>query len=167
MTSASEGRDAILATAEDMDFLRRHTEIYIASGGTRGHIINLKPFGGPERTPTLLLSTIGRKSGAARITPLAYGLHGGRWIVVGSNAGAATDPAWILNMRADPEVRFQIATQAFRGKAHFLEGAERDAVWAYMRTTTPQFDSYGAFGEREFPIVALEAVEDIAVFSPQ
>ena len=46
------------AAAENGNFLRRHIEAYIGSGGTQGHIVNLKPFGGPERSPTLLLLLI-------------------------------------------------------------------------------------------------------------
>src|SRR5690606_29473174 len=51
----------------------------------------------------LALTTIGRKTGQERSTPVG-GFPGGNgsWIVVASAAGARANPAWYLNLAAHP-----------------------------------------------------------------
>jgi len=164
LSTTHDSREAILAAAEAMNFLQRHIDRYVDSEGRNGHIISLVPFDGPEFTPTLLLGTTGRKSGELRLTPLSYGLYGGNWIVVGSNAGAVTDPAWVLNIRSNPRIRFQVAMQAFYGEARVLENDERSLVWNYMRTTTPAFAKYEKLS-RELPVVTLRPLESAPLFS--
>jgi hypothetical protein len=44
--------------------------------------------------PVLLLTTTGRKTGKQRITPLGYLEHDGAYVVIASNAGFDTHPAW-------------------------------------------------------------------------
>jgi len=52
--------------------------------------------------PVLLLTTTGRKSGMPRTQPLYYLIEGERVILVASNAGTESDPAWLLNLEARP-----------------------------------------------------------------
>ena len=47
------------------DWITEHVERYLATGGDEGHM-----WGG---VPTLLLTTLGRKCGEARLIPLIYG----------------------------------------------------------------------------------------------
>lgn len=164
MSTTHDSREAILAAAAGMNFLQRHIDSYVDSEGREGHIISLAPFGGPEFAPTLLLGTTGRKSGELRLIPLSYGLCGKDWIVMGSNAGAVADPAWVLNIRSNAKVRFQVATQAFYGDARILENDERKVVWNYMRTTTPSVARFEKLS-REVPLVALSPLENAPLFS--
>src|SRR3954463_9714792 len=60
------------------------------------------------RAPVLLLTTTGRKSGAARTAPVLYMRDGERLVVIGSNAGNARAPAWALNLRATPEAEVEV-----------------------------------------------------------
>ncbi|MDT5299591.1 MAG: hypothetical protein QOG79_2833, partial [Mycobacterium sp.] len=58
-----------------------------------------------------ILTTIGRKSGEPRESPLLV-LHEGRRIVlVASQGGRATNPMWYLNLVANPKITFQTKTQ--------------------------------------------------------
>src|SRR5690606_29627195 len=62
--------------------------------------------------PNLVLTTVGRKSGQPRQTPLACVPDGcDAWFVVGSNFGRETHPLWTANLIANPE-----ATVDFRGQ---------------------------------------------------
>jgi hypothetical protein len=66
------------ATSEEIANARRawkaeHMGMYLGSGGTEGHIVDLRDIGGHRFTTTLLLQTVGRKTGMTRITPLIYG----------------------------------------------------------------------------------------------
>src|SRR5262245_45981750 len=52
--------------------------------------------------PSLLLTTTGRVSGKARVTPLLYVADGGGFVVIGSNWGRPEHPAWSGNLLAQP-----------------------------------------------------------------
>ena len=82
-----------------------HLERYLATDGEDGHMW--------RGTPTLLLTTTGRKSGKAITTPLIYGEHGGNCIVVASRGGAPDHPQWYYNLTANPTVRVQVAADRF------------------------------------------------------
>ena len=97
------------------DWKTEHLGMYLGSGGARGHIVDLHDIGGHRFTTTLLLRTVGRKTGTTRIAPLIYGDMGGEVVIVASKGGADAHPAWYLNIKDSDEVRFQVATQAFRG----------------------------------------------------
>ena len=61
-----------------------HMESYIATDGADGHMWDSAPVGGPGPIPTLLLTTIGRRSGKALALPLIYGEANGAYVVIAS-----------------------------------------------------------------------------------
>ena len=136
-----------------------HKRTYLESGGARGHIVDLRDIDGHGFTTTLMLKTVGRKSGEAYVTPLIYGDMGGEVVIVGSRGGAPKHPAWVHNIRAATEVDFQIATEAFRGSWREPEGVERDKVWAFMVELFPPYADYQAATERQIPLIMLTARE--------
>jgi deazaflavin-dependent oxidoreductase (nitroreductase family) len=148
------------------DWKTGHLEIYLGSGGARGHIVDLHDIGGHRFTATLLLRTVGRKTGTTRITPLIYGDIGGEVVIVASKGGADAHPAWYLNIRDSDEVCFQVATQAFRGTWREPRGAERAAVWAFMVDLYPPYRDYQGSTEREIPVVMMSAIESVEPFEP-
>ncbi len=158
------GNDAVEVAASRNDWASDHRRQYISSGGVEGHILDLTDIGGRAFTTTLLLRTIGRKSGKVRMLPLIYGDTGGEVVVVASKGGADTHPAWYLNLKEGGEVAFQIATQAFRARWREPQGAERAEIWAYMEHLYPPYKDYQAATDREIPLVMLTAVEAIDVF---
>jgi deazaflavin-dependent oxidoreductase (nitroreductase family) len=82
-----------------------HSNRYIASGGTDGHIYTVTPPGYAEmHVPSLLLTTTGRKSGEKFIFPLFYGETGASYIIVASKGGAPEHPGWYKNLLANPDV---------------------------------------------------------------
>lgn len=62
----------------------------------------------------LLLTTVGRKSGLPRVTPLLYDEIGGI-IYVGSARGAQAD--WYQNLRANPNVEVTVGSRRIKGCA--------------------------------------------------
>ncbi len=62
----------------------------------------------------LLLHTTGAKSGQPRISPLAYFRIDGKLIIIGSFAGAPVSPAWVHNLRANPQAHVEIGTECVR-----------------------------------------------------
>src|ERR1700759_3084763 len=80
----------------------------------------------------LLLTTTGAKSGQQRVSPLAFFAIDGRLIILGSFRGSPTDPAWVHNLRANPQVHLEVATDsgvdAYDATARELPTAEREAI---------------------------------------
>jgi deazaflavin-dependent oxidoreductase (nitroreductase family) len=148
-----------------LDWLAQHLKHYMASGGKDGHIVDLSDIGGRPFTTCLLLKTIGRKSGEARIAPLIYGDTGGEVVIIASKGGADIHPAWYFNITASKTLDIQIATQAFRGPWREAKGAERKEIWAFMEHLYPPYKDYQAATKREIPVIIITPKEPIAAFT--
>ncbi|MBT2448282.1 nitroreductase family deazaflavin-dependent oxidoreductase [Streptomyces sp. ISL-43] len=125
-----------------------HVKLYIGSGGTEGQYWN--------NTQTLLLTTIGRKSGKPVRTPLIYGEDDGRYLIVASKGGDPADPLWYLNLTEHPEVRVQVGPKVVQGVARTANSEERTAFWPLMVKHWPSYDEYQAKTHREIPIVVID-----------
>jgi deazaflavin-dependent oxidoreductase (nitroreductase family) len=141
-----------------------HLEMYLRSGGTQGHIVDVSDIGGHKFNTTLLLRYTGRKTGRQIIAPLNYGDIGGEVVVVASKGGADHHPAWYLNVRESKELAFQIATQAFRASWREPQVAERARVWDFMVSVFPPYRNYQASTSREIPLVMMTPLESIEIF---
>jgi deazaflavin-dependent oxidoreductase (nitroreductase family) len=139
---------------------QRHVELYIKTDGAEGHVLDFNRPGVPE-VNCLLLETTGRKSHAAKITPLIYGTDGGGFVIVASRGGAPDHPAWFLNLRDSPEVRFQVVDKKYRGAARITAGAERQRLFGMMAGLFPSYTDYQAKTTREIPVVVLEPTGEI------
>ncbi|MEV0360653.1 nitroreductase/quinone reductase family protein [Nocardia sp. NPDC050697] len=149
------------------DWASRHRALYLSSGGTAGHVMDLRPVGGHRFTTHCLLRLAGRRTGRTVITPLIYGAAGGEVLVVASNGGSDRHPAWYRNLRAHPTLRFQIATQAFEATWREPEAPERQRLWDFMVALFPPYATYRAATDRRIPLVALRAVAAAPVFAVQ
>ncbi len=118
---------------------------------TRGRL-----FGRIGRAPVLLLTTIGRRSGQERTAPVLYLADGDRLVVIGSNAGNERAPAWMLNLRANPDAGVQVRGRRRKMRARFAQGEERDQLWRRMNDQYGGFDDYRARTAREIEVVVLE-----------
>ncbi|RJQ79907.1 nitroreductase family deazaflavin-dependent oxidoreductase [Pseudonocardiaceae bacterium YIM PH 21723] len=83
--------------------LRTHQWLYEHSGGLVGHRL--------LGTPTLLLRTIGRRTGLPRTSALVYAREGDAYLVVASNGGAPRGPGWLANLTMHPECEIQVGTR--------------------------------------------------------
>jgi F420H(2)-dependent quinone reductase len=129
-------------------FYRIHRFVYRASGGVIGH---RTPAG-----PMLLLTTTGRRSGQRRVTPLLYMADGPAFVVVGSNAGRAHAPAWLLNLSAAPTVEIQVGRHKMTARAHVLSADERMDMWPQLFAHYQGWSYYQRLTERELHVVSLE-----------
>ena len=115
---------------------------------------------GVSRQNHILLTTVGRKSGRERTTPVRVFLNSGdRVIVVAGNGGRASNPAWYLNLVAEPRVRIEDAHGTYVAVATVLSGAERDELWGVIQEQNPGLVGYLAGAGREIPIVAFTKEE--------
>jgi deazaflavin-dependent oxidoreductase (nitroreductase family) len=115
--------------------------------------------GGPFEGATLvLLTTTGAKSGKRTTSPTMYLKDGDRYIIIASNGGQDHHPAWYHNLRATPQATAEIGTETFEVKASFIEGEERDKLYARMVEIAPGFAEYEARTTRRIPVVALHRI---------
>ncbi len=98
---------------------------------------------GQAVVPSLMLTTIGRKSGLERETPLAcLPDEDGTFVVVGSNFGRESHPSWTANLIADPTAVVSYRHEVMTMDAVLLEGEDREVAWKRVRTVWPNYDTY-------------------------
>ena len=93
--------------------MSRKTIYHRMKGLNARMVANYRRGTGPTRV-VLLLTTLGRKSGLPRTTPLQYEEVGGNFYVA-SARGAEAD--WYRNILANPDVRIQIRDREFEAMA--------------------------------------------------
>jgi deazaflavin-dependent oxidoreductase (nitroreductase family) len=130
--------------------LRLHERLYKATDGRVGH----KMIG----VPTLLLRSTGRRSGERRTNALVYARDGADYLVVASNGGADKDPAWIFNLRADPEVEIPIGRKRQNASAQILGPTDPDYERLWRIADESNHNRYSAYQEqteRPIPVVVV------------
>jgi deazaflavin-dependent oxidoreductase (nitroreductase family) len=110
---------------------------------------------GMHRDRLVLLTTVGRRSGQQRTTPMMFHRDGLRVLVIASNMGAPAHPDWYHNLVADPRVRVEVDDEAYDALAAPLAGEERERVWAALKDAYPFFADHEAQTRRMIPVVAL------------
>ena len=106
--------------------------------------------------PLLVMTSRGAKSGADRRSILTYHRDGDDYIVAGTAGGSKTDPAWIHNVEAEPDVRVEIGNDGFDATAALVEDAsERDRLWDDHVQALPWFADYPAQTGRVIPMVRI------------
>lgn len=104
----------------------------------------------------LVLHTTGAKSGQPRVNPAATFDSGGKLWIVGSAGGADADPAWVHNLRANPNAHVEIGTDEYDVVARELPRAERDAAYAHIVERAPGFAEYEKKTDRLIPVFELQ-----------
>ena len=133
-------------------FTRFHQLVYEKSGGRlMGRLMGLD---------MLLLTTRGRKSGLSRTLPLACFRDGERLVVVASNNGQDSDPAWWRNLQARPEASVQLGREHFPVRAELATGAERERLWAWLVERNPMYARYARRTSRPIPVVVLQRLAE-------
>jgi len=92
--------------------------------------------------PSLVLTTTGRKSGQPRRQPLLYVRDGDAFVVIGSNWGKTRQPAWTLNLLADPRATVTLDGRQIPVTATRAEGAERARLWDLLVAEWPAYTTY-------------------------
>ena len=105
--------------------------------------------------PILLLSTVGRRSGQPRTTPLLYLRDGEDFLVVGSNGGRPEPPAWFLNLQADPKVTVRDGRRTLSVVAETVSAEERGELWSRLHEFYPGWSHYQTLTARPLPVIRL------------
>ncbi|HEU0239186.1 MAG TPA: nitroreductase family deazaflavin-dependent oxidoreductase [Micromonosporaceae bacterium] len=116
---------------------------------------------GSRTFPSLLLTTVGRRSGEPRTIPLLYARDGDAYVVIGSNFGQAHQPAWSGNLLAHPEATVTVAGRTLPVVARLATGVERDRLFALLLSMWPAYQTYQLrSGGRDMRIFRLAPAGD-------
>jgi deazaflavin-dependent oxidoreductase (nitroreductase family) len=128
-------------------FVGGHTALYRLTRGRVGGRM------GAQRI--LLLTTTGRRSGAARTVPLVFFEDGERLVLIASNGGAPHDPQWWQNLKQHPEASVQIGAETRSVRARLASTEERTRLWPRVKRENPAYAEYEKRTSRPIPVVLL------------
>jgi deazaflavin-dependent oxidoreductase (nitroreductase family) len=93
--------------------------------------------------PSLVLYSVGARSGEVRQTRLMYTPDGhGRAIVAGTSFARSRHPAWTYNLRAQPDASITVRGRTLHVRASEIEAPARDAAWARIERQWPGYRGY-------------------------
>jgi len=132
-------------------FTRVHVLIYQVSHGYLGNQLGKQSM--------LLLYTIGRRSGKKRVTSLAYYRDGSNYLIVGSNWGKETQPAWFHNLMGQPRATIQVGKMSIAVLARQAQGEEYQRLWGQVTSQNHQYIEYQKQIKRRIHIVILTPMD--------
>jgi F420H(2)-dependent quinone reductase len=130
--------------------LRLHQALYERTDGRIGHRL--------LGVPTLLLRTVGRRTGAPRTNALVYAPEDGAYLVVPSNGGAERPPGWFFNLERNPAVEIQIGRDRKAARAEVVTHDDPDfeRLWRIAdENNRGRYSAYQRECSRRIPVVAL------------
>ena len=130
-----------------------HRAYFRLTGGRRG-LWQPKP----GHWGTMLLTSTGRKSGKPREAILGYYEDGPNLVTMAMNGWGAPEPAWWLNLQAQPDATIQLKDREMRVHAHAAVGEERERLWARWQEMGDDVDGYSVRRPGETAVVVLEPV---------
>ena len=109
--------------------------------------------------PLLLMTSMGARTGEPRRALLTFSRDGDAYVVAGTAGGSPTEPSWLHNLRANPEVTVEAENRVFRARASRAGGADRDQLWEEHVVALPKFAPYPEQSGRVIPMVRLAPLE--------
>jgi deazaflavin-dependent oxidoreductase (nitroreductase family) len=117
-------------------FWALHRAAYRVTGGRFG----LKQPEAGSRFGMLRLTSIGRRSGQTRVAILGYYEDGPDLVTMAMNGWGEKEPAWWLNLQAQPDTTVELPTGPRAVRARAAVGEERERLWARFG----EFPGWGA-----------------------
>ncbi len=111
--------------------------------------------------PTLLLRTVGRKTGQVRTSALTYGRDGADYLVTASNGGSPRPPGWLANVKAEPECEIQVGRRklAVIARATLPDDPDYARRWAIVdKVNKGRYSEYQRMTKRPIAVVVLTPV---------
>ena len=131
------------------NWVAEQVELYEGSGGTKGNTL--------RGMPVIIVTNIGKKTGAIRKTPLMRVEMDGNYVLVASKGGAPKHPYWYHNLKADPVVRIQDGTKIQQMTVREIKNSdERRLLWEEAVKAYPPYQEYQDNTERIIPVFLAE-----------
>lgn len=109
-----------------------------------------------RRWGAMRLTTTGRRSGKERAVILGYLEDGANLVTLAMNGWGEGEPAWWLNLQANPPARVEVRHGTRDVVAHAAAGAEHDRLWGRWREVDANLDGYARLRSGETAVVVLE-----------
>jgi deazaflavin-dependent oxidoreductase (nitroreductase family) len=133
-------------------FWMLHRGLYRFSGGRIGLS---RPEAG-SKFGMLRLATVGRHTGQPRIAIVGYYEDGPNLVTLAMNGWGRSEPAWWLNLQAQPDTTVGLADGPRAVRARAATGAERERLWA-------RFADFPGWGEDIDALAARRSTETAVV----
>jgi F420H(2)-dependent quinone reductase len=130
--------------------LRVHDAVYQKTNGWIGH----RTLG----IPSLLLHTVGAKTGVARTASLTYARDGGNYLIVASKGGDPKAPGWYHNLKANPNVEINVGPKRFgvTAKPVLPDDPDYARLWQIVnKNNSNRYEAYQKKTTRPIPVVVL------------
>ena len=133
------------------NWVREQVQLYESSGGTKGTTLS------DSGLPVVIVTHVGNKTGAIRKTPLMRVKDGSNYVLIGSQGGAPADPAWVHNLRVNPnvEIRDETVVRPMRVR-EVKDGPERTRLWKLAVAAFPPYADYQERTNRRIPVFVAE-----------
>ena len=132
-----------------------HRAAYRFTGGRRGL---WRPKA--DAWGTMRLTTIGRRTGKERSAILGYYEDGPNLVTMAMNGWADGEPAWWLNLQANPDAHVELKGASVAVHARAAIGDERVRLWDRWRELDDGLDGYATRRSSETAVVVLEPLAD-------
>jgi deazaflavin-dependent oxidoreductase (nitroreductase family) len=108
-----------------------------------------------EGTPLLLVHHIGARSGKDRINPVGYLDDERGYLVIASNGGAANNPDWYYNLKAQPNITIEVGGKAIDVTAREATGEEYRLLFRRLADRYTQLREFERKTSRVMPVIVL------------
>jgi deazaflavin-dependent oxidoreductase (nitroreductase family) len=108
-----------------------------------------------DRWGMMCLRTVGRRTGEERKAILGYFEDGADLVTMAMNGWADAEPAWWLNLQAQPDVTVDLPGGSRAVHAHAANPDERPRLWTRWATYDKDLDAFAARRSRETAVVIL------------
>ena len=98
----------------------------------------------PTQWGMMRLRTVGRRTGEERVAILGYFEDGQDLVTMAMNGWADAEPAWWLNLQAQPDVTVDLPGGSRAVHAHAANPDERPRLWAMQATYDKDLEAYAA-----------------------
>jgi deazaflavin-dependent oxidoreductase (nitroreductase family) len=112
----------------------------------------------PDKWGALRLTTTGRRSGEPRQVLVGYYEDGPNLVTMAMNGWGAAEPAWWLNLQANPDAVVEVAGEPAPRpvRARAAAGEERERLWQRWRELDKNLDEYAARRPHPTAVVVFE-----------
>jgi deazaflavin-dependent oxidoreductase (nitroreductase family) len=139
-------KDALFRVATGL-----HTALYRRTGGKiAGQMFFKSPF--------MLLTTTGRRSGQPRTVPLLCIRDRDRFLAIASFGGDDRHPQWFKNLLANPEATIELGGETIPVRATVATPDEKKALWPKVLAAYKGYANYQRRTSRDIPVVILTRI---------
>lgn len=132
------------------EWVREQVERYERTNGAEGAEL--------RGLPVVIVTHIGRKTGARRKTPLMKVVDGDNYVLVGSRGGAPEHPVWVHNLRANPAIEIRDMATVGPLRVREVRDDEKARLWDLAVAAFPPYADYQRRTERSIPVFVAESL---------